>query len=293
MNSPIKWFGGKGSIAHWILQHFPPHDEYHTYVEPFGGGASVLFAKPQSEVEVYNDKDCLLVNFFKVLRNDFEEFKRQLDAMPFSRYEFHQAKEILNKMKADQISDPMEAAVQFFVLARQSFSGDVFAGWSVNIKNAATPGWIKAVERLPEIWNRFKHVHVENVDALDCINKYDSTKTLFYLDPPYIPSTRSNTTYRHELTWNQHNKLVKRLSQLNSMIVLSGYESRTYDTELVDKHGWGKVTMDVVNQSIGKTSKTKIQGEGSMKHTTKTEVVWWNPAVDKASRQLDMFSNIG
>ena len=66
MRSPISWFGGKMRLAKRIVPLLPPHT---TYVEPFGGGAAVLFAKPPSPVEVYNDLDGGLVNFFRVLRN--------------------------------------------------------------------------------------------------------------------------------------------------------------------------------------------------------------------------------
>lgn len=37
-----------------LLPLIPPHK---IYVEPFGGGASLLFAKEPSPVEVYNDID--------------------------------------------------------------------------------------------------------------------------------------------------------------------------------------------------------------------------------------------
>jgi DNA adenine methylase len=62
----VKW-----KLAPWIIQHFPEHV---CYVEPYGGAASVLLRKEPSEIEVYNDIDREVVNFFRVLRERPDEF---------------------------------------------------------------------------------------------------------------------------------------------------------------------------------------------------------------------------
>jgi len=64
MRSPINWVGGKGNMVAKLLKYIPPH---YVYVEVFGGGASLLFAKKPSPVEVYNDIDVNLVNFFRYI----------------------------------------------------------------------------------------------------------------------------------------------------------------------------------------------------------------------------------
>ena len=74
-------------LAPWIISHLPKHD---VYVEPFGGAASVLIRKPPSKVEIYNDLNEELVNFFKILRNQHtaQRLVNMLEHTPFSRVEF-------------------------------------------------------------------------------------------------------------------------------------------------------------------------------------------------------------
>src|SRR5438552_4674528 len=69
LNSPFKWVGGKSRLRKAIIDLLPPHT---CYVEPFAGAAWVLFGKPPSDVEVLNDIDQELVNFFRVVKYRYE-----------------------------------------------------------------------------------------------------------------------------------------------------------------------------------------------------------------------------
>ena len=66
MGALVRYHGGKVRLAAKIISLFPQHDGY---VEPFGGGAAVLLAKPRSRLEVYNDIDGDIVTLFRVLRD--------------------------------------------------------------------------------------------------------------------------------------------------------------------------------------------------------------------------------
>lgn len=108
----IRYHGGKFRLASWIISHFPAH---RCYVEPFGGGASVLLKKAPSEAEVYNDLDGDVVNLFRVLRNS-ESRQALIDACaltPYSRGEFCCAYE--------QTDDPIEQARRLVVRATMGF----------------------------------------------------------------------------------------------------------------------------------------------------------------------------
>ena len=60
----LPYIGGKNRLAKKIISLLPEHI---TYVEPFAGGAQVLFHKLPSEVEVLNDLDFDIVNFFRAM----------------------------------------------------------------------------------------------------------------------------------------------------------------------------------------------------------------------------------
>jgi len=230
MRSPILWFGGKGNMVAKLLPLIK-EIQHHTYVEPFGGGASLLLAKPPSPVEVYNDLDQGLVGFFRVLRDpvQFAEFHRLVSLTQYSRAEYYHARDTWATE-----DDPVQRAYLWYVTARQSFSGCFGSSWSLAVTcsgrgMACTASkWLSAVERLPEVVERLLRVQVECHDWRQILDTYDRPGTLFYLDPPYVMSTRSAGGYAHELTADDHRELVERLPDLSGQWVLSGYESPLY-----------------------------------------------------------------
>ena len=117
LRSPILWFGGKGNMVAKLLPLMPP---CRRYVEPFGGGASVLMAREPVEVEVYNDLDEDLSSFFRVLADParFGKFYRRVALLPYSRSIYNECRSTW-----EACEDPIERAARWFVVARQSFSG--------------------------------------------------------------------------------------------------------------------------------------------------------------------------
>ncbi|WP_066415436.1 DNA adenine methylase [Halorubrum aethiopicum] len=150
--------GGKSRFASWILEQVPEHV---CFVEVFGGAAGVLANKDPdtSDVEVYNDRDGDLVQFFEVLRDRSEELIEWLDRTPYSR-ELHD--EWAHKFfHGYRPSDPIERAGQFFYLRYTQWGGkyDGFAGLEGD--------WICSYEDLPEC---FEDVYVLDRDEKRFIN---------------------------------------------------------------------------------------------------------------------------
>ena len=259
---PLKWHGGKYYLAKKFIALMPEHTHY---VEPyFGGGAVLLNKDPVGVSEVINDLNGDLTNFWRVLQDEkkFAKFQRSLEAMPFSQVEWDEAVSKTPK-------DPVENAINFFVRCRQSRAGkfDAFAPLSKTrvrrTMNEQASAWMSAVEGLPQVASRLKRVVVLNQDALDVIRKEDNSKTLFYLDPPYLHETRVTTKdYEHEMSSKDHLELLSVLLQLKGKVMLSGYPNKLYASMLKD---WKCKKFQIDN----KASSAKVK-------PVKTECLWMN-----------------
>lgn len=155
----LRYFGGKWMIAPWIISHFPPHKNY---VEPFGGGGSVLLRKPRSKGEVYNDINGDVVNLFKVVRDFGPELIRRLELTPLARDEYYAAYEISD--------EPIERARQMVVRAFMGVGSDSVrrrSGFrsSKGSNRLSSNEWANYPKSLERIIARLKGVLIENKDA--------------------------------------------------------------------------------------------------------------------------------
>lgn len=227
----VRYHGGKFLLANWIISHFPPH---RVYVEPFGGGGSVLLRKPRSYAEVYNDLDGEIVNVFRVVRDCGDELRRALELMPFAREEF-----VLSYEPSD---DPMEQARRTIARSFMGFGsaavcGEVSGFRANSNRSGTTPAhdWRNYPDSLPAAIDRLRGVVIECRDAVEVIGQHDGPDTLHYVDPPYHHDTRARgdkksfKSYKHEMTDDQHRELATVLKNLQGMVVLSGYRCPLYD----------------------------------------------------------------
>jgi DNA adenine methylase len=245
----------------FILPKFPKH---RTYCEPFGGSGALLFAKRPSQREVYNDINAGLVNLFRVVKDTdlASRLCHQLLLTPNSRLEHAQCKRCYPSI------DPVEQARQFFVLVRQSYSS-IFAGsWGFSIVSKGT-SFCSAAKLVPPASRRLRNVTIENLDFAQLFDRYDAPDTLWYLDPPYLASTRvSEEVYEHELSDRDQHRLLNHIKRLKGMVIVSGYPSRLYDESLP---GWKTLTTTVPCYS-SPTNQT-----GRSRKPDRTECLWFNP----------------
>jgi len=264
--APFAWYGGKFYYSQWIIEHFCHH---RVYIEPFGGAANILLNKSSSEVEIFNDLDHRIVNFFKVLRDKdkFEEFLRLANLTPYSRKEFEDI------IEEDKSKDPVKSAWCFFVKCRQAIGGLGMSkltesSWAMSLRTRrkmAEPvsKYLSAIEGLQDIAERFRSVSIENMEAIKLIKKYDCEDALIYCDPPYLPETRHGSnakTYSFEMSYEDHENLLRTLNKCKSSVIISGYHSDLYDKKLSN---WRTDTIE---------GKAHIANSGQQR----TEVLWMN-----------------
>lgn len=273
----LRYLGGKWRLAPWIIAHFPPH---RIYVEPFGGAGSVLLRKPRSYNEIYNDIDGEIVNLFRVLRSPAGgELVRLIELTPYGRAEYLAAFEVTN--------DPIERARRMLVRSHfgHGTSGtrtDRQAGFRCDGKTATTNvagEWGDFADALRLIQERMRGVSLENVPAGELLERYDDPKALIYLDPPYMPETRSAKakkaeryhTYNFDLSIEDHAALLAQVVESRAMILISGYATETYEAALL---GWERRQTD---------ARAHRNGE-------RTEVLWINPLASECLAAGPLFA---
>lgn len=191
MIGPLPYIGGKRRLANRIIAMFPEHT---TYVEPFAGGAQVFFRKEPSKVEVLNDLDREIVNFFRICQQHYEELVRYLKFTVASREWF----DLLQNTKPELLTD-IQRASRYLFLAKNCYAGLVrrknFA-WSVTNETRFNP------ERIPglieETHHRLARVQIECLPYNEVIEHCDRSETLFYLDPPYYKLKLYRYNFEHE-----------------------------------------------------------------------------------------------
>ena len=224
MRPLLSYYGGKQRLASQLVRLMPPHT---VYVEPFCGGAALLFAKPQPFVtnnhhylEVLNDRDERLITLYRVCQDAGQRrtLEERLHMTPFSRAEYVRAQQILQTWETHTAVDQAWAMV---LQLQQSFAHKVLGGWRtavISTNDAAT--WATYRAALPTLMDRLQNVHLECDDALAVIRRWDSPQTLIYCDPPYVGTAQGH--YQGYTEADLH-ALVAVLDTCQSSVMLSSY----------------------------------------------------------------------
>lgn len=256
----FKMHGGKRYMAQWILNYFPAKYEKYDFIEPYVGGGSVFFNKNKSPVEVINDKDSGIIQIYRALRDEPAHFIGRLKRIKYCEDTF-------NRIKNKECKNHIDHAVKEFVIRRMSRGGMKTAfAWS-DRKRGGKPGdvnaWETIIKQLPLLSARLRDVFIFNEDALKVIHAFDDENSLLYVDPPYLPETRTSPQiYEYEMSVDDHVILAEKLNKFKGKVILSGYPSQLYRRLY---KGW-------------KCHKKQIANHASQvkEKPTKTEMIWVN-----------------
>lgn len=306
----LRWHGGKWRLAPWIIGHFPPHRIYvepfggaasvlmrkpRAYAEvyndldhlvvnlfrvlrdPARGGALIEalrltpFAREEFEESIEPGEEPLEMARRLVIRSFMGFGSNAHSICPHTRAGFRAIVRGVNHGDA-RTGLRFQSGVRAKPCAGPgNYRSTGFRSNSDRSGTTPAHDWANYADALPAIIDRLAGVVIENRAALEVMAQHDSAGTLFYVDPPYLPETRSpankydlkHRAYRHELTKDDHAELLTFLGELAGMVVLSGYPARLYDDALA---GWRRVT-------------TQTHADGARK---RTEVLWLNEACSTA-----------
>jgi DNA adenine methylase len=237
MDSPITYYGGKKTLAPTLLSLIPTHT---TYVEPFLGGGALFFAKPQSQVEVINDLNREVVNFYQVAKNNFDALQQQVQSTPHSRA---LSRDAFVMYENPHLFNEVERAWAFYTLCNQGYAGKISQSWGYGtIDNKRENALARKRENfVTELRDRLETTQIECYDAVRLIELRDRPDTFFYCDPPYVGS---NMGHYAGYTQRDFEALLEALSKIKGKFLLSSYPNDVLDT-YVKANKWNQIKMDM------------------------------------------------
>ncbi|WCL51444.1 DNA adenine methylase [Leptospira sp. GIMC2001] len=268
----LKYNGGKFRLREWIISHFPEHK---TYVETCFGAGSVLLSKERSTVEIANDLDPNIDNFFQSLRDRPKELIRKIEFTPYSESSLKLA---FSRIKSQ---DSIERAWAFYTICWTSLKANDIRKSNIefrlkgNLLNGGghNPARLFAeIRHLYQVSKRLRGVTTTMMDAEEVLKYFDSLDTLFYVDLPYLGESRNTKKlYNLELLdIESHTRILNACAQAKGMVIVSHYIHPLYDSIL---NNWEVVTKDTMSNSFAKGS--------GRKEKLRTEALYLSPSVSE------------
>jgi DNA adenine methylase len=252
MKTPLSYYGGKQQLAKRILGLIPEHQ---IYCEPFLGGGAIFFTKPPSKVEIINDTNGELINFYEVVQRDFSALEKEVAVSLHSRKQHHQAEVIYNNPEMfDRIKRAwavwMLANVSYGCKLNGSFGFDRVGTASKKLKN-------KRINFSIEYAVRLQQVQLECCDALRIIKSRDTSGTFFYLDPPYVGADQGHYDgYSQE----DFDSLLELLKTIKGKFLLSSFRNNSL-AEYTKQNAWETIEVKMASPMTNHSSEPKNKVE--------------------------------
>lgn len=247
-----------------MIPYILPIIPYHrVYVEAFAGGAAIFFAKKPSPVEVLNDVNGNVSNFYEVMNSQFEGLNNMIEKTLHCEFTFNQCKAVYHNPEGHP---KMERAHAFWVCCNLSFGGECAGSfqyvhnksdnWSPPVKTRNKKLYFKSLSK------RLEKTTIHNTDAVELILKRDHEDVFFYLDPPYVGARQGHYSGYVQKDFDQ---LLQALTGVKGKFLLSSYENESLE-RASKMQGWDQVKVPM---------RSEVQGG------RKVEVLTWNYSLPK------------
>lgn len=249
MKTPITYYGGKQNMVNDLLKLIPDHE---IYCEPFFGGGALFFAKSPSEVEVINDVNGEVVNFFKTLKTNFHDLQKEIQGTLHSRELYKKAMIVYQH---PELFPELKRAWAFWVLTNQGFAS-MIGSWGFGKDNSKEKALAnKRADFTNAYEGRLRKVQIENNDAIKVIDRCDSKSTFIYCDPPYIGT---NMGHYKGYSEEDYKKLLDKLVKLKGKFLLSSFPSSILNT-YIKKYKWKTQSIKRSVSVTKHTDKKKVE----------------------------------
>jgi DNA adenine methylase len=198
-----------------------------TFVEVFGGTGYMSKTVPRTKYSniIYNDINNMLTTLYRYVKEHPEQLATLLTLMPYSRAYYRIVRDLVD---TDRNFGSLVAAALIFYAYNTSYQGKIGRGYAYNVdptKNEARAfrSRIWAIVKYAEMW---KDITIENLDFREVIKKYDSERTVFYLDPPY--PDRAKDYYETPFTVDDLREMAMMLTRVRGRFLLK-LDKSTYE----------------------------------------------------------------
>jgi DNA adenine methylase len=235
MKTPISYYGGKQMLVKTILALIPEH---RLYCEPFIGGGAVFFAKKPANVEIINDANGELINFYQVAKSGSAALENEIGLTLHSRRQHEFARLICQN---PDFFDPVKRAWAIWMLANSSYGSKLDGGYAYDRTGSSSRKFSnkRRFFTASECAGRLEGVQIENCDAVRLIKSRDVPDGFFYLDPPYVGADQGHYDGYSQVDFDE---LLKTLETLKGKFLLSSYRNKTL-TAAVQRNGWHTVEL--------------------------------------------------
>lgn len=265
----FSYYGGKLNMVN-ILCALLNADKSKVFISLFTGGASVEMYKDPHKIELWNDTNNAVVNYYKIVKCRYTRdlLINKIKSTSYSSYELNKSAKVYNffiKKPPVKIKDKILFAWAFITNINLTFSSSLKNGFSYSFVSNKPREYVNRIERINLFAERIKYTQILCEDAVNILKKTKmKSDIIYYADPPYY---NANMGHYKGYTLNDFESLLKELTEIKGKFILSSYNSEIL-LEYTKKFNWHKkeITSYITASNYGTKKRTK----------TKTEVITTN-----------------